>query len=418
MRPSRLLALVLVLGTGGPVAAQAVADWPTAAPEEVGLDAGRLAALTAHLRDHPELNIHAVLIAKDGRLAYEQYFSGEDNDWGQPLGRVEFGPDTLHDLRSVTKSVTSALIGIAIGRGLISDLDARVVDLLPGYAAQASPAGRELRLRHLLTMTAGLAWDESLPYSDPRNSEIQMTIAKDPLAYVMGLPGVEPAGRTFQYNGGLTTLLGGILEARSGQRLEAWAREVLFAPLGITELVWHTNEAGLAMPASGLRLRPRDLAKFGWMVLDGGRWQGEQIVPEEWVQRSTEPQIRANRLTGYGLHWWTQRMRWEGAQHTIPSANGNGGQRVYLVRELGLLAVILAGSYDGGWEASRRSESILVEHVLPAAGVFDAVAPFDLGLRVLAVLAAVAAFLLVAIGVAIRHIVRRRRLRAGGPAPA
>lgn len=405
------LSLVLAVAAAVPCAAS---DWPIATPAEVGLDGARLAALTTHLREHPELNIHAVLVVKDGRLAYEEYFPGEDDDWGQPLGRVEFGPETLHDLRSVTKSVTSALVGIAIGQGLIADLDARVVDLLPEYAERASPAARELRLRDLLTMSAGLAWDESLPYSDPRNSEIQMTLAKDPIAYVMALPGEEPPGRSFRYNGGLTTLLGGVLQARSGKPLEAWAREVLFAPLGITDLLWHTNDAGLAMPASGLRLRPRDLARFGWMYLDGGRWQGTQIVPEEWVQRSTEPQIRATRLWGYGLHWWTQRLRWEGAQHPVSWARGNGGQSVYLVRELGLLAVILAGNYDAGWEASRRSESILVEHILPAAGVFDVATPLDLGLRVLALLGVAATALAAAIGLGVRRALRRRRASPAG----
>jgi CubicO group peptidase (beta-lactamase class C family) len=282
MRPfsSALLSLALTFGSAALARAQSASDWPTATPAEVGLDGARLTALTAHLREHPELNIHAVLVVKDGRLAYEEYFPGEDNDWGRALGRVEFGPEMLHDLRSVTKSVTSALVGIALGRGLIPDLDARVVDLLPEYAEQASPGARELRLSDLLSMTAGLEWDESLPYSDPRNSEIQMTVAKDPLAYVLGLPGVDSPGRTFRYNGGLTTLLGGILQARAGRPLEAWAREVLFEPLGITELTWHTNEAGFPMPASGLRLRPRDLARFGWMYLDGGRWQGTQIVPQ------------------------------------------------------------------------------------------------------------------------------------------
>jgi CubicO group peptidase (beta-lactamase class C family) len=165
------------------------------------------------------------------------------------------------------------------------------------------------------------------------------------------------------------------------------------------------------MPASGLRLRPRDLAKFGWMYLDGGRWQGTQVVPEAWVQRSTEAQIRANRLASYGLHWWTQRMRWESALHWVPFASGNGGQRVYLVRELGLVAVILAGNYDGGREAFRRTESLLVEHILPAVGVFDVQTSFDLWLVGLAILGMVVVALVVAVTFVIRRLLRWRRAR-------
>lgn len=389
-------------------------EWETATPAEVGLDSDRLDALTRHVRETPELNVHSILVVKDGRLAYEQYFAGEDQTIGRNLGRVEFGPDDLHDLRSVTKSVTAALVGIAIDTGRLPGRDARVVDLLPAYAEGASEAARALELEHLLTMSAGLAWDESIPYSNPENSEIQMSMADDPIGYVLAQPAENPPGRSFNYNGGLTTLLAGILEAATGRPLEEFAEEVLFEPLGIDTFEWFELANGLPAPASGLRLRPRDLAKFGELYLNGGRWGDRRVVSSDWVARSTASSIEPNRLVGYGYQWWVQTYELDGRMHDVPTASGNGGQRIFLLSDLDMVVVTTAGNYNA---SSLREqflpEALLVEFVLPAAGVGEVVTAFDRAQRFfLALGIAFAVAVMIALWAVIAFFRRRRRARA------
>ena len=149
--------------------------WQTADADSVGFDSKRLAALTQSIRSWPELGVHAVLIERNGRLVYEEYFNGFDERWGQPLGPVKMTADTKHDLRSVTKSVVSALIGIALAEGKIESLDQPVVKWFPEYPELDTPDRRRVTLAHALSMTSGFEWNEDVPYTDPRNDEIRMT---------------------------------------------------------------------------------------------------------------------------------------------------------------------------------------------------------------------------------------------------
>ena len=153
----------------------------TGPADSAGLDPVRLADLTAALRGWPELGVHAVLIERGGRLVYEEYFDGFDERWGAPLGRVTMGPSTIHDLRSVTKSVVSALVGIAVGEGAIKSLSQPVVEWFPEYPELNTAERRRITLAHVLGMSSGLEWNEEIPYSDPRNDELRMTRATEPL---------------------------------------------------------------------------------------------------------------------------------------------------------------------------------------------------------------------------------------------
>jgi CubicO group peptidase (beta-lactamase class C family) len=273
--------------------------WAHKTPADVGLDPAPLAALGEQLRAKPELNVHAVLIVKDGALVYEQYLEGRDENWGDYLGVVRFDRETLHDMRSTTKSVVSALVGIAMGDGSIRGVDTPVVDLLPEQTIVDREAKRSILLRHVLTMTAGLEWDESMPYTDPRNSEIQMTRSSDPIGYVLSRQLMAEPGRQFNYNGGLTELLAAVVRHATGQGLEAFATERLFAPLGIERFEWRRHANELPSAASGLRLRPVDLAKFGYLYLNRGQWNGRQILPAAWVDESLREHWQAPHF-GYG----------------------------------------------------------------------------------------------------------------------
>ena len=182
-------------------------DWTVSRPAAMGLDESVLAPLESHFTQWGDANLHAVVIAKNGHLVYERYFSGDDRSWGTPLGLIDFDAYTLHDIRSITKSVTSVLFGIAHDAGLISHLDAPIFSLLPNYAGLGTDAHQSITVRHLLTMSAGLAWNEDIPYHDERNSERQMANADDPVHYVLSQPIVRTPGAAYQYNGGATTVL-------------------------------------------------------------------------------------------------------------------------------------------------------------------------------------------------------------------
>jgi CubicO group peptidase (beta-lactamase class C family) len=358
--------------------AQIQDGWRTAAPADVGMDPARLEELTRALHRGEHGNVHAMLIEKDGRLVYEEYFSGEDEAWGADLGKVTFGRSSLHDLRSVTKTVVSTLVGIAIGRGEIPSVDTPLYELLPDYAHLLTGEKRSIRLRHVLTMSAGLEWDEwSIPYTNPANDEIRLTRSSDPVAFVLGRERVSEPGTEFNYSGGLTQLLAAILERATDRGVEAYAREVLFVPLGIHDAVWRGNLNGMPAAASGLRLLARDLAKIGSLYLNGGRWNGRQIVPADWVAEARVRRvIRPTPETvpefvldgGYGYQWWSMRYATSHGEVDVYTMVGNGQQRVMVVPELSLAVTMFAGHYNDhsrAWMPGRLLVEYIVEALIP-----------------------------------------------------
>jgi CubicO group peptidase (beta-lactamase class C family) len=321
------------------------ADWPSASPEQAGLDADILCSLAARL-DRFQWNVHSVLVARDGQLVLETYRTGADQVWGTDLGVITHTADMPHDVRSVSKSVVSLLVGIALDRGLIGSIDEPVLGLLPEYAATRTPEKDRIRLRHLLTMTSGFAWNEGLPYEHPRNSERLLYESAEPYRYVLEQTTISEAGEQWSYNGGNTMLLGAVLQDATGQPLVEFAREALFEPLGITDFTWTTVEpSGEPAASGGLRLRPRDMAKIGQLVLNGGTWDGRRIVSEQWIRESTEPRYDGWRSHRYGYQWWVGESRVRDRDVAWVAAWGLGGQRIYIVPAYDLVAVITAGLY-------------------------------------------------------------------------
>ncbi len=237
-----------------------------------------------------------MLAIADGKTIAEWYFDGVDETIGPmgpiDLGRVAFTPETLHDVRSVTKSVVSILFGIAYSDGAIKSLDTPVLDYFPEFAELRTPDRMKIRIRDVLTMTSGLHWDErTYPYSDVRNSEIAMDIADDPYRYVLSLSIDAPPGTRFNYSGGDVAVVAAIVSRATKTPIEAYARDKLFTPLGIARFEWTRSGAGIPRAASGLRLTTHDMAKIGTLMLEGGRWDGKQVVPESWVKAATTPHI-------------------------------------------------------------------------------------------------------------------------------
>jgi CubicO group peptidase (beta-lactamase class C family) len=340
--------------------------WPVANSDSVGISSTTLCPMVKWLNDWKEGNVHSVLVVRHGKLVFEHYFTGIDEKLGNPLGEVTFGPETRHDARSMTKSVTDLLVGIAIDRGWIKSIDASVFSFFPQYADLRTPEKDRITLRHLLTMSSGLEWHEfDTPYTSDANSENQMDNAKDPYRYALQQPVVAPPGRVWNYNSGSTELLGAILRKATGKPLDQLARSLLFEPLGITDVEWYKYAQGNPSAAAGLRLRPRDLAKIGQLVLQRGAWNGKQIVSAGWIDASTTPQINGFLVFFYGYQFWLGRSLVDRHPVDWAAAWGLGGQRVFIIPDLDLVVVVTAGLYRSDIQAQVPLK-ILNQYVLSA----------------------------------------------------
>jgi CubicO group peptidase (beta-lactamase class C family) len=340
--------------------------WTIETLEKSGIDRKRLEAMTDSIRAHPELNVHAALIEHDGHLVYEEYFSGNDERWGAPLGKLVFSREMKHDLRSITKSVVSALIGIAVESGAIRSLDTPLLDYFPELTDLQATERRAITIRHALMMSAGFDWNERVPYNDPKNDEIVMIRSSNPIHYVLSRPIVAPPGTEWRYNGGTTQVLGTIVQRATKQPLASYADQVLFSGLGIADSEWLGDLAGVPSAASGLRLRPRDLAKFGSLYLNEGRWKGRQVIPSAWVQESTKRKMTfpQSASRGYAYQWWHTCYQTPSGVVEVPTAVGNGEQRIFLLRSQKTVVTFLSGRYND-FSAS-PPERLLLDFILPA----------------------------------------------------
>ena len=316
--------------------------------------------------------VHSLLVIVDGKTVAEWYFEGRDETIGAtgpiPLDHVKFTADTLHDMRSVTKSVVSILFGIARSEGAIKDLDAPVFDYFPELADLRTPQRMKVRVRDVLTMTSGLHWDErTFPYTDVRNSEIAMDIAADPYRYVLSQTVDSAPGTRFNYSGGDVALVAAIVTRGTKTPIEAYAQKKLFGPLGIAKFEWSKSN-GIPRAASGLRLTTRDMGKIGVMMLAGGRWGDAQLVPGNWVAESITPHIHVEGDpacgTNYGYLWWLD----GGCASTPPAPAfagiGNGGQRIWVVPSRKLVVAATAGLYNDPRQA--ETATTLLTAVLAA----------------------------------------------------
>jgi CubicO group peptidase (beta-lactamase class C family) len=357
--------------TGTPCGIPTALDdgWTIATPESVGLDGARLCGIRARLREM-EADVHAVVIVRHGKLVFEQYFSGYDEPWDQGGGQHTFNATTKHDMRSASKSVVSLLVGIAIDRKLIASADEPVVKFFPEHAAVESAGWDQITLRHLLTMSSGMQWDENRGWDDPKNDEPHLGNETDPIRYVLSKPVAKPPDALWTYNGGGTDLLGNILERVSGKPLEVFAREVLFQPLGISDVEWKNYPQNKKVAAAaGLRIRPRDAAKIGQILLNRGAWDGKPIVSADWIEQSIKPRFQAvgyfSGLFFYGQQWWLGRSISEGTEVKWISAMGSGGQRIFIVPDRDLVVMTTSGLYFRAHQGDGALD-MLTNFILPS----------------------------------------------------
>jgi CubicO group peptidase (beta-lactamase class C family) len=321
--------------------------WERADPEASGFDAN---ALCEALREAEkgQVNIHGIVVERHGRLVAELYRRGKDKPMSSLFAReVEFGPTDLHDMRSISKSVVSLLVGVAIGQGRIAGVATPVLDFYPRDQDLRTSARAAITIEHLLTMSSGLAWkEEATTYGTSANDETHLFWAWSRHRYVLDRPMDAAPGERFNYSGGDNTLLAEILARATGKDLRELARTELFDPLGLESWEWAGDIYGRPVPFAGLRLRPRDLAKIGRMVLDHGQWHGRQVVPAGWVAASLAAHIPTGDGRQYGYQWWVGSAVWRDKMIAWSGAIGNGGQRLYVLPELDMCVVITAGEYN------------------------------------------------------------------------
>ena len=369
-----LVAAVARAGTPAECGAPAAMsdDWSVSPPTQQGLDPELICATGRGLAKRTEAAPHGVVVVRHGALVYEQYFAGEDM-YGNV---VPYNANTLHDIASITKGAVALLIGIAFDRGWLSDLDAPIVSFFPEYADLRTPEKDRITLRHLLAMTSGLDWPErAISLDDWTNIVRQGWSAPDPYRFVLARPVEKTPGTAWNYNSGGVWLLGLMLRKVSKQPIEEFAKEALLEPLGIRDEMWGRFPNGDAATSGGLRLRPRDLAKLGQLVLDGGVWHGRQIVSAGWIKQMIAPQSPRGWWFGfarsYGYLWWQGQSLIGDRDIEWVGAIGRGGQRLYVVPTLSLVVAVTAGLYiaNGGSPApeSLAGDTALNSFVLPAA---------------------------------------------------
>jgi CubicO group peptidase (beta-lactamase class C family) len=372
-----ILTVLLLIATAGAQAqpaetcgAPAALDdgWTIAKAEDVGLDRAQLCDLESFLKQWPTANIHALVAVRHGKLVLEHYRTGKDLRFaGEERGMVRFTPTEKHDVRSISKSVTGLLVGIALAEGRYPALDSAVIDSFPEYAELRTSENARITFRHLLTMAHGMKWDESLAWQSPFNTERLMFQATDPYRYIFEQPMAAAPGTVFNYSGGASSLLGRTLAKATGRRIDDYAREKLFGPLDITDFEWGTFEGSKEIAAfGGLRLRPRDLAKIGQLMASGGRWNGRQVVPADWIAESVKPRLNTDgSVLYYGYQWWLGRSLLRGRDLSWIGGIGLGGQRLYVVPQLDLVVAINSAHYGNSLQGVIPI-SILNRFVLPA----------------------------------------------------
>lgn len=321
--------------------------------------------ITTAVKDGRYKNIHSILIAQNAKTVYEQYFNG-------------FTPDSLHDSRSSFKSVTSLLLGIAIDKGLIQNIDQKVYTFFPEDTAFANnPLKRQMTIKDLLEMRSGFDCDEWT--DDGRDCESAMTQTNDWVKFSLALPMKDTPGKVWHYTSCDPMIISGIISRVSGMSIMDFARQYLFTPMGITHFRWTIDPAGHGMTAGSFYILPSDMLKIGLMVLNDGLWQDHRILSANWLNASTTATIAipdnwsfmkfsrsktaTPQQTYYGYYWYNELVKTSFGEYPVIFASGNGGQYIMIIKKLNLVVVFTQGNYES-WTA-KRAFDMLAKYILP-----------------------------------------------------
>lgn len=320
--------------------------WQTSTPEEQGMRSQMLAEMMEHIKKN-SFNIDSILIVRNGYVVLDAYF--------YPYSRGQ-----KHIIHSCTKSIMSALIGIAIDKGYIQNVDQPITDFFPDKElANMDDLKKSITLENLLMMASGLKCRDSYLYRWV--GLFEMRNSNDWAQYVLDLPMAEAPGEKFEYCSGVSYLLSVIIQNTTKMKTLDFARKHLFDPLGIIDVGWETSPQGIDIGYGEMWLKPHDMAKIGWLYLNKGRWGNKQILPSAWIEVSTRGHIDATLFDQYGYQWWV-----DSAGYYM--AVGYKGQRIFVVPEKNLVAVFTGDQTGGGGLISKY---LLDFYIIPAASSPD-----------------------------------------------
>ena len=355
-------------------------------PDEVKMDVELIESAVDDISSGKYGEIHSMLIYKDNKLVFEEYFPGYDYQWDSPNFHgawVDWSRDTEHNIHSVGKSITSACIGIAVDKGFIESVNQSIFDYLPEHQHLNTNGKDQITIEHLLTMISGLEWDEwDTPYSDQNNDVIALWIdCDDPLSCILGKPLVSLPGTDFNYSGGDMILLGEIIKSASGMDIEAFSAEYLFAPMGIKAPEWRWIKDSDVVFASGdQKMTPREMLKFGAAYLNDGTWNGRRIIPDRWVEQSANSYPAPDNSwfnhflrpippgdtiwghRGYSYTWWTHEFSHSGKTFSAYWAFGWGGQKIVIFPDQNTVVVFTGGNYT----SADTTAKIITKYLIPS----------------------------------------------------
>jgi len=353
--------------------------WPKVNPKSVGVNPSVIDSIHHDIQNGKYGLINEFVMVKNGKLIADYNYNNDyqtisekydtinhQYNYDHPKWYPYYKNTNLHTLQSVTKSITSALIGIAIDEKLISGTDLKIMRYLSTYEIERKDSRREaITLKDLLTMRSGIEWDEN-NYDDAHNSCVLLEAADKWIQFILEQPMDASPGTIFEYNSGASVLLGKILRECTGKRIDKYAEEKLFKPLGITNYYWKITPDGEIDTEGGLYLSTQDLAKIGYLFLQKGKWEGKQVISESWVKESTSPIIeninpKNKRKMGYGYQWWIPKH----ANNTTEIFNGNGYGGQYIMVDLKYDIILVINSWNIHGRPEKSAWKILQERVLP-----------------------------------------------------
>lgn len=343
-------------------------DWKVSLPEQEGFDHNTLIDLHNHVTLRKSKRIQSLLITRNDQLVFEQYYPVRSSIDGTPMpDPYPSAPDTYHQMRSVTKTITSTLIGNLLYKKEISDIDTPLFDYYANENILDLDKKKSIKLKHALDFNSGLDWKEW----EERNSDaMNMWLSDDPYSYILGKGIAYQPGEKFVYQGAMSVLLGGVIENVTGMNLRQYAETALFNPLEISNYDWFAHEAtGDYLGSSGLYLRSRDFAKLGQLYLNKGLWNGERIFSEQWAEESLKPKGKfwPEKTIEYGHNWWFPFITKDGEQLTIAGMRGAGGQEMFIIPDLELTFVITSGAYID--QDEDYPLELIVNYILPSIGI-------------------------------------------------
>ena len=343
--------------------------WTTASLQSVGMDEGIISSIAENINFKAYTEVHSVVIVKDGKLVFEEYWGGHDFGYMSPdfLGAyVQFDRNSRHNTHSTTKSFTSAVVGIAIQTGFINSVNDSIFDYLPNHQSLKNEGREKITIEDALRMASGLQWNEwEVAVTSSQHDLVLFNRSSDPVRYLLSKPMVTEPGTSFYYNGGTVDLLGVIVANAAETSVPTFSDKYLFGPLGITNYTWQTlYPSGITCAHGDIYITPRDMAKFGYLFLNNGIWNGVQIIAAEWVQESTRNHISpgVTWADGYGYLWWLRTYHSGGHDYDAFRTDGWGGQQIIVFPALDMVVVFTGANYT----TNVPCDEIVERYILPA----------------------------------------------------